>query len=363
MDLLEATPLWCPVDPAIHPAWRTWERNTVVWMERFRLDSEQLEAGRLRCITAGELAGRTALNPADAVGPQFAADSLLWLFAFDDANCDEGRYSNSPADMAILIGEMNRIVETGRTTSAGPCAQALANLRQRLAAMASSVQVSRWVHSMRGYLGYQVWEAAHRQLGSIPTIDQYAVARIRNGSMEVCAMTLDIAEGYEVPPAEMERPDVRALTEMACSIVGMDNDIASYYKEHERSDCRLNLVDVIAHERGQAPDQALPEAVAYRDAVLARYLELTRQVEPQVSGVTRRYICGLSAWIRGNLDWSMHTRRYRRAGKETIRVVDVPHSPVAEFSPPAGVAWWWSRAWPGTAAEFEAPSPRVLGRS
>jgi hypothetical protein len=349
MDLLESTPLWCPIDPAIHPAWRTWERNTVVWMERFRLDSEQLEAGRLHCITAGELAGRTVLNPADAAGPQFATDSLLWLFAFDDAYCDEGRYSHSPAEMAILVAEMIRIVETGRTTSASPCARALADLRQRLNGLASPVQIDRWVQSMRGYLGYQVWEAAYRQLGSVASIDEYAVARIRNGSMEVCAMTLDIAEGYEVPPAEMARPDVRALTEMVCFIVGLDNDIASYHKEHERSNSKLNLVDVIAHERGQAAADALPDAVAFRDACLARYLDLARQVEPEVGGATRRYISGLSAWIRGNLDWSMHTGRYQKAGKETVQVVDVPHLPVQDFSPPHGVAWWWSQARPDAA--------------
>lgn len=343
MDLGLTTPLWCPLPPAIHPAWPSWERSTVAWMERFGLDGEQLEAGRLRCITAGELAGRTALHPAHVAGPQFAADSLLWLFAFDDAYCDEGRYSHSPAEMAILVADMVRVVETGRTSSASPCARALADLRRRLDGLASAVQIGRWVSAMRGYLGYQVWEAAYRQTRSMPTINEYAVARIRNGSMEVCAMTLDLAEGYEVPPAELESCDVRALTEMACSMVGLDNDIASYYKEHQRGTDKLNLVDVIAHERGQTPNDALPAAVAYRDAVLRLYVRLSRQVEPQVSAATQRYIAGLSAWIRGNLDWSMHTCRYRKAGTETIRVVDAAYLPADGFSPPEGVAWWWTR--------------------
>ncbi len=342
-QFVATVPLWCPLTPAIHAAWQTWERATVEWMERFGLDGEQLQAGRLRCITAGELAGRTALHPADAAGPQFATDSLLWLFAFDDAYCDEGRCSHSAADMALVVAEMVRIAETGHTDSDSPCARGLADLRQRLDRLASPAQIARWVSAMRGYLGYQIWESAHRQLGRMPTLGEYAVARIRNGSMELCAMTLDIAEGYEVPANELESGDVRALTEMACAMVGLDNDIASYHKEHLRSGDRLNIVDVIAHERGQTPDEALPEAVAYRDGVLRVFLALRGQVEPEVDAPTRRYIAGLGSWIRGNLDWSMHTGRYQRDGAATIRVVDEPYLTPEPLVPPAGVAWWWTR--------------------
>ena len=157
-------------------------------------------------------------------------------------------------------------------------------------------------------------------------------------------MSLDIAEGYEVPAQEMDSPDIRALTESACCLVGLDNDIASYYKEHSRSGDTLNLVDVIAHERGSSPLEALPEALDFRDGVLALYLQLSEQVRPHVGAATHRYLAGLSNWIRGNLDWSMHTGRYRRDDRSTITVAEAPHrEPSARFTPPAGIAWWWSR--------------------
>jgi hypothetical protein len=343
VDAWDTVSLWCPMAAGIHPDWRTWDQNAISWAERFDLDSEQREAYRLRCIGAGHLAGRTILTAAEPPGAQFSADSLIWLFAFDDAYCDEGRYSHDPARMAILAAEMSRIAETGRTASPSPCAVALADLRQQLDRLTSPAPIARWVHSMKIYLSYQVWEASYRATKTMPTIDQYAVARIRNGSMEVCAMSLEIAEGYEVPAGEMESPDVRALTEMACCLVGLDNDIASYYKEHARGGDKLNIVDVIAHERGQRPDAALPEAVAFRDAVLAAYLRLSAQVKPGVSASTRRYLRGLSAWIRGNLDWSMRTARYRRPGEPAFRVSAEAPSIAAAFAPPEGVAWWWNQ--------------------
>jgi hypothetical protein len=354
MDIPDQVVLWCPMTPAIHPAWRSWERDTVDWMERFALDGEQREAGRLYSITAGELAGRTLPDCSYEPGALFSAYSLIWLFAFDDAYCDEGRYSHDPAEMALLVHEMHRIVETGHTTSDSPCARGLADLRQRLDAMAvGPAATARWVHSMKAYLGYQVWEASHRRRGSVPSIDEYAVARIRNGSMEVCAMTLPISEGYDVPANEIESPDIRALTEMTCCLVGLDNDIASYYKEHSRSGDKINLVDVIANERERAAREALPEALDFRDAVLSLYLRLSEQVRPHVSHGTQRYIGGLSAWIRGNLDWSMHTGRYRRGDRSTITVTEQARRELpARFVPPAGIAWWWSRlADPAASAE------------
>jgi hypothetical protein len=344
MDIPDEVVLWCPMPPAIHPAWRSWERGTVDWMERFGLDGEQREAGRLYSITAGELAARTLPDCSNEPGALFSAQSLIWLFAFDDAYCDEGRYSHDPAEMALLVAEMNRIAETGYTNSESPCARGLADLRQRLDELAGPAAVSRWVQSMKGYLGYQVWEASHRRRKTIPTIDEYAVARIRNGSMEVCAMTLPISEGYDVPAHEIESADIRALTEMTCCLVGLDNDIASYYKEHSRSGDTINLVDVIANERGSSPREAVPEALDFRDAVLALYLELSEQVRPTAGTATRRYLSGLSAWIRGNLDWSTHTGRYRRGDKSTITVTETAQRELPpNFIPPAGIAWWWSR--------------------
>lgn len=345
MDIPGDVVLWCPMRPAIHPDWRSWEHGTLAWMERVGLDGEQREKGRLRSIAAGELAGRTLPDVADPPGALFSACSLMWLFAFDDAYGDEGRYSHDPGEMALLVAEMDRIVETGRTTSTSPCARGLADLRGQLDALAKAPAITRWVQSMKAYLGYQVWEAAHRRRRSMPSIDQYAVARIRNGSMEVCAMTLGIGAGFDVPEAEMDSDDVRALTEMTCCLVGLDNDIASYYKEHTRSSDTLNLVDVIAHERGSRPREAVPEAVAFRDAVLELYLRLSEQVRLQASAPTRHYLNGLSAWIRGNLDWSTHTARYRRDGRATIILSDAPRTPppIPRFTPPAGIAWWWTR--------------------
>jgi hypothetical protein len=343
MDIPNQVVLWCPIPSAIHPAWQSWERSAIEWMERFGLEGEQRESGRLYRISVGELVGRILPNCSYEAGARFSAQTSIWLFAFDDAYCDEGRLSHDPGEMALLVGDLSRIAETGRTTSAAPIARGLADLRRQLDELAGPAATARWVQSMKIYLGYQVWEAAHRSRRSMPSIDQYVVARIRSGAVELSTMALPISEGYDVPGDEMESPEMRALTEITCTITGLDNDIASYYKEHSRSGDTLNLIDVIAHERGVTQREALTEALDLRDAVLSLYLQLSDQVRAHASASAHRYLDGLSRWIRGNLDWSMHTGRYRRDGVSTISVTERPRRELpSNVIPPDGVAWWWS---------------------
>jgi hypothetical protein len=346
VDASSPIALWCPMPAAINPSWRTWEQDALTWAQRHRLTDGKCSIDRLRQILVGELAGRVLPTVRDPRGGQFATDSLLWLFVFDDLYCDEGRFSHDPAAMAMLAADLVRIAETGDTTTADPIVRALADLRGRLDHLATSVATARWVRAVKGYLHYQVWEAAHRSTGTVPTVDQYAVARIRNGSMEVCTLSLDIAGGYEVPATEIDLPAIRALTEMTCLVVGLDNDIASYHKEHERGTDYLNLVDVLAHEHRGQPHDTLPEVILLRDSILELYMRMRDQVSPHVSVDTQRYLRGLSTWIRGNLDWSIHTGRYRAHGKPTIEVTTrAPRAAAARPTLP-GISWWWDHVDP-----------------
>ena len=221
---------------------------------------------------------------------------------------------------------------------------ALADLRRRLDHHSSPVQRARWVHALRSYLLYQIWEASHRAHGTVPDLPTYLIARISNGSMPVCVAFLDIASGYEVPAPEMETPVIRALSEMCCAMVGFDNDIMSYWKESLRTDDGINLIDVLARTHRLPPVEALREAVALRDRVLAQYLRLRDQALPTVTEPTRHYIVDLDAWIRGNLDWGMASHRYLNPeNPASLPIVPVTNAPTCtDTNPIEGITFWWN---------------------
>ena len=335
---------WCPIDERINPAWQEMDLVSIAWMRSFHLDDMLPEGAgnRMSRIGVGELAGRTSVLADDSTALQFGSDSLMWLFVFDDAYCDRGVYRNDPASMALLAAEFTRIAETGETQSKQPCALALADLRRRADAIADCCAVNRWIHAVRGYLAYQIWEAAHRQRATVPSVDDYVTARIRSGSMEVCATALGITGSYSVPPQEIDRADIRALTEMACCIVGLDNDIMSYAKEHTARDAdQINLVDALAHERHCSIDVAFEEAMQLRDSIFACYLATISQVTQLApSSQLRRYVDDLSSWIRGNLDWGLNSSRYSDENFRATISENTKTRP-AGTTPLRGISWWW----------------------
>lgn len=124
------------------------------------------------------------------------------------------------------------------------------------------MQTNRWVEALRGYFFFQVWEAANRSRGTIPTLDEYTVARMQSGAVKATMMLLDVAEGYELP----------------CTVIDWDNDIASHHKESLRSKDNQNLRDILAHEQDLSQQEALCRAIAVRDRVMVHFLRLKHAV-------------------------------------------------------------------------------------
>lgn len=352
MQSFDVSSLWCPFPAAIRPDCEVLERQTLAWVERFQLNADATLRARIPKIGAGELAARTSLDADRLATAQFSADLLIWLIAFDDLYCDEGRYRSRPGEMAVFAAELSRVAQTGESDSNDAYVRALVDLRRRVDLLASPVAAERWASSLRSYFHYQVWEAAFRTGGRMPTLDEYVVARIQNGAMEVCAMSLDIAGGYEVSAAEMSDPDLRALTEMCCALVGFDNDLVSYHKEQEGGGDWMNLVDILAHERRLSVPEAAAEALLLRDTTLALYLERKSLIAHRLSDEGQRYVAGLSAWIRGNLDWSFSSDRYRVAHVPFPSIVATAPS-LAPVTPTPSIRGWWSHR--PSSAELRSP--------
>lgn len=178
--------LWCPIAEALHPAWKEVEARAVDWGTRTGLGVDDDALARLAATGAGELGARVTAGARNERCAQFAADQLLWLFAFDDTYCDEGEFSHDPARMAFLAADLVRAAQTGSARCPTPVVAALADLRRRLDGLGSPMQAGRWVSALRDYLFHQVWEAGHRSAGTAPDLATYLVARVSNGSMPVC---------------------------------------------------------------------------------------------------------------------------------------------------------------------------------
>jgi hypothetical protein len=170
---------------------------------------------------------------------------------------------------------------------------------------------------------------------------EYTALRLQTAGGAPTIALLEIANGPEVPGAEMDSPAVRALTEMAIMIASWDNDLHSLHRELRESSAYPNLVTVPAHHRGLPPERAAAEAVRLRDRVMARFLRLRESATARpVSEARRIDLDCLGHAIRGNIDWALAVPRYRGIAAHP-GWADAPADPDPAPLPIPAIAWWW----------------------
>lgn len=351
----ETTSFYCPIRPAVHPRAAEFGAIALSWLEEQDLDIDAQQRRRLTQCDFGGLTGRTM--PYGLPGPLTITAKLhAVLFALDDGLCDEAKAT--PHELARETSRVLRVLEAPASAwrDESPYTAALRGVRLELQEYASPSQLRRWVEGMRLYMSGLVWEAACRRDCSLPSLDDYIPMWMRAIGMAPSTALIGIVAGHGPSDADLDRPAVRALTEMTWTLVAWDNDFYSRRKEIERAADNLNLIDVLAQERGCGLLRAQEEAVALRDRVMVRFLRLYQQLRAPAPSSLRLYLDGLAHFVRGHLDWASTCRRYAPPPETGITGTagapgSVPppegwwaHAPSdtgTEPLPVPSIAWWW----------------------
>jgi hypothetical protein len=345
-------PLWCPILPAIHPNWRTFDASTIAWMERFAIATVEVQRDRLAKSKFGEIGARW-MPRGPAIGVQLLADYLLWICAPDD-DADEGALARDPARLASVYAQVLQAIEGPcpiLPSDAGNYARAMHDIRLRFGEIVAPGMIAPWTDAVKASFLSTVQETANRASGLIPSLDDYVATRIESIWVRPVAKFTAGIDCADLRAEELEFPAVRALTEMTCLIVAFDNDIFSYAKEHVRGgDCQT-LLAALSHAHHCSIAEALTEAVGMRDRILARFLFLRDHVAQNVHTGLRRYLANLSSMIRGNLDWSFTSERYIAPTEELVWPILIAEEPTdLSSSPPLPVIrHWWE-----TTLEYES---------
>ena len=115
---------------------------------------------------------------------------------------------------------------------------------------------------------------------------------------------------------------MKRLTLASHNAVCWANDVISLEKELARGDVH-NLVLVLAHDEGLDLREAVDRVAHTHDAEVEEFVRLSSRLPSFGVAVDEhlgRYVAALQARIKGNLDWSLESARYRRtATRESIR--------------------------------------------
>ncbi|WP_405806740.1 hypothetical protein [Streptomyces sp. NBC_01187] len=342
-EQLPSPPFWCPLPSARHPEAGSLGADALEWARERGVTTDPARLRRLEQADLGELTARTMpLGHSAPLG--LAARVHAVLFAVDD-DIDEGAVRMQ--QLAAQTSRTLALLEPSTVPRPDDTARALAlrEIRLALETHGTPQQVRRWVAGMDTYLSAVVREAALRQQNQLPSLADYVPMWMGAIGMAPSTALIPIVSGHEVPEDELDRPQVRALTEMTWALVAFDNDLYSRSKELERAGDDLNLVDVLAHENGWSPHRAQQEAIVLRDRVMTLFLRIHSRIMPEAGPGLRNYLTALGQFVRGHLDWAAECRRYTEtaarngswwkpeADDDTLRPVPVP-----------SIAWWWQQA-------------------
>lgn len=309
--------LYYPFPPAINEHADTAHEGTVDWAGRFRLLPGEA-AYRLFSVTSiGRLAARTHPDvPLDEL--QLISDWYSWLF-FRDDKADDSEIGRHPGQLSAADGRLLDVLEGDKPTERDePLAHALRDLRERLRERLrirglSGVWMRRFVRAVRGHLEATLWEATNRALAAVPDPTLYVRMRPLTGGLQIITELLEIIDGIHLPTKVREHPKVQRLTEGSHRVACWTNDIISLEKELRHGEVN-NLVVVLHHAYGLTLQQAIDRAAEMHNAEVCAFVELETCLPSfgsEVDANLRRYVSALRARMRGVLDWSYESERYR----------------------------------------------------
>lgn len=268
------------------------------------------------------------------VYPYAALDRLLvagafsqWLFFLDDQYDDHPELGRNPVAVRQI---MERHLETLSTGRVPPDPTAFARftvyLRRRLEALSPPGWMERFLRNVHAYLfDGSLRTVEHWAADRVPSTDDYLSLRMHDSAVFPAIDMIEVAAGIRLPPQVLEHPSIVEMRRLTVRHTAYVNDLFSYQKEVLWSGTPCNLVRVLMHNESICFEEAVSEIAAMVDRDVQRFVELERGLPgfpPAIADEVDAYLGGMKDWMRGNVEFSLASGRYRAPDSPFVELGD-----------------------------------------
>lgn len=318
-----------PFPPAVSEHAEEVHRGTAEWADRLGLLPGRKARRVFGATGLGRLVART--HPDSSLeNLRIISDWYTWLFLQDDMR-DDAEVGKRPGELSEIDARFLDLLEGAEPMGLDtPLGRALHDLSRRLHVRLrenglSDVWMRRLVRAVEEHLESTLWEAANRARGEAPDPETYVRMRPLTGGLSIVTELVGIVEGTDLPQDVRDHPTVQRLTDASHNVTCWANDVLSLEKELLHGEVN-NLVVVLREANGSTLQEALDSAVEMHDAEVGAFVGLSGRLPrfgPAVDAKLERYVSSLRARMRGVLDWSRETERYRVTAAPTATAVDL----------------------------------------
>jgi hypothetical protein len=306
------------IETSSHRADDAADSHVVDWARGHNLLPTAALERKFEATRPGDLAARCYPSAPEPV-LFLAADWLAWLFVFDDLN-DEGPLGRDPAELSAFTENLRSgVFDQPMSNPGDPLTAALSDIWHRIRGRSSSAWRDRFEGHVADYLDACVWQAAQRATRNVPGMRAFREMRRRAGAIWPSFDLIELAVGQALPESVCRDRTYRRLTMQAADVVCWTNDLMTFEKELAHDDMH-NMVLVTKARTGcslqdarRSVEKMVERSVDGFLETEARLPELCAQLglRDEQRDVLFRCVAQLRSWMRGHVDWSWHTIRYR----------------------------------------------------
>jgi hypothetical protein len=276
--------------------------------------------------------GIVVLDP--YVYPYASLDRLLvagafsqWLFFLDDQYDDHPELGRHPLEVRRIMDRHFEALSTGRLPpNPTSFARFTVYLRRRLEASSPPGWLERFLRNVQDYLFEgSLRTVEHWAEDRVPSTDDYLGMRMHDSAVFPAVDMIEVAAGIHLPRDVRDHPSIVEMRRLTVRHTAYVNDLFSYQKEVLWNGTPCNLVHVLMHNEAVSFEEAVGEIVAMVNRDVQRFGELERSLpsfEPAIGDEVDAYLTGMKDWMRGNVEFSLASERYRSPDSPFLELGD-----------------------------------------
>jgi hypothetical protein len=238
---------------------------------------------------------------------------FAWFFLLDDAV--DTRPDPDPGQLRRLLNGALAVLRCGVAPFAADRSllRLLAEAWKAPRAVMPRLWRDRFIDAVRHHLNGILLEAEAKSAGRRPTVEQYVELRRATSAAYVAHTLTEFAARAPLPDAVHGHPALRAYSTAGNDLLSWYNDLLSLHRDEATAQGH-NLVLALAAEHHLSTADAVEAAVRRWQDRMDSFAALRAAVPsfgPAFNVPVLHYLDGVDRSVRGTIDWSLESVRYR----------------------------------------------------